>query len=81
VDPNDELERARRELTEAAAVLEAFLPASKRPKERGPDEPPYCSFCGAGKNNVEVLIAGPAVYICNECVEIAGNIIRDRTST
>ena len=30
----------------------------------------YCSFCGKNQNEVRKLIAGPSVYICNECVEL-----------
>lgn len=36
-----------------------------------------CSFCGKGQNEVSKLIAGPAVYICNECIEICNEIIAD----
>ena len=36
-----------------------------------------CSFCGRSENQVERLIAGPDVYICNECVELCGEIIND----
>ena len=31
-------------------------------------EPPFCSFCGKGKDEYKKLVAGPAVNICNECV-------------
>ena len=34
-----------------------------------------CSFCGKGKGQVEKLIAGPGVYICNECVGLCREII------
>jgi len=30
----------------------------------------YCSFCGKGQNEVQKLIAGPSVYICEECVDL-----------
>ena len=36
-----------------------------------------CSFCGKGHVEVKKLIAGPAVYICNECVELCNEIIAD----
>ena len=36
-----------------------------------------CSFCGKGHNEVKKLIAGPTVYICNECVELCNEIIAD----
>jgi ATP-dependent Clp protease ATP-binding subunit ClpX len=36
-----------------------------------------CSFCGKGHDEVKKLIAGPSVYICNECVELCNEIIAD----
>ena len=36
-----------------------------------------CSFCGKTDFEVEVLIAGPAVYICNECVELCVDVLKD----
>lgn len=37
----------------------------------------YCSFCGKSQNEVRKLIAGPSVYICDECVGLCNDIIRD----
>ena len=37
----------------------------------------YCSFCGKSQNEVKKLIAGPSVFVCNECVELCNQIIRD----
>ena len=37
----------------------------------------YCSFCGKGQNEVRKLIAGPSVYICDECVDLCNNIIEE----
>nr|VFK15576.1 MAG: ATP-dependent Clp protease ATP-binding subunit ClpX [Candidatus Kentron sp. LFY] len=37
----------------------------------------YCSFCGKNQHEVLKLIAGPAVFICNECVDLCNDIIRD----
>lgn len=37
----------------------------------------HCSFCGKSQNEVKKLIAGPNVYICNECVDICNEIIND----
>ena len=34
-----------------------------------------CSFCGKGQNEVKRLIAGPGVYICNECVDLCNDIL------
>ena len=37
----------------------------------------YCSFCGKSQNEVRKLIAGPTVFICDECVELCNDIIRE----
>ncbi|GGY13631.1 ATP-dependent Clp protease ATP-binding subunit ClpX [Paludibacterium paludis] len=37
----------------------------------------YCSFCGKSQHEVQRLIAGPQVFICNECVELCNDIIRE----
>jgi ATP-dependent Clp protease ATP-binding subunit ClpX len=37
----------------------------------------YCSFCGKSQHEVRKLIAGPSVFICDECVELCNEIIRD----
>lgn len=39
----------------------------------------YCSFCGKSQNEVKKLIAGPSVYVCDECIELCNDIIRDET--
>ncbi len=36
--------------------------------------PLYCSFCGKEKGEVAYLVAGPTVFICNECVEMCREI-------
>ncbi len=40
----------------------------------------YCSFCGKSQNEVRKLIAGPSVYVCDECVDLCNDIIRDELS-
>ena len=40
-----------------------------------------CSFCGKSQENVRKLIAGPGVYICNECVDLCNEILLDEDST
>jgi len=66
-----------------AARIEADLSAT-----RPPDPPPepvaapstlYCSFCGKTQHEVAKLIAGPDVFICDECVELCGDIVTDQT--
>lgn len=41
----------------------------------------YCSFCGKSQHEVKKLIAGPTVFICNECVELCVDIIREESKT
>ena len=37
----------------------------------------YCSFCGKSQHEVKKLIAGPSVFICDECIDLCNEIIRD----
>ncbi|HRH44826.1 MAG TPA: ATP-dependent Clp protease ATP-binding subunit ClpX [Pyrinomonadaceae bacterium] len=48
---------------------------------RRPEEILRCSFCGKSQNEVKKLIAGPSVYICNECIDICNEIINDDERT
>ncbi len=41
----------------------------------------YCSFCGKSQHEVRKLIAGPTVFICDECVELCVDIIREESKT
>jgi ATP-dependent Clp protease ATP-binding subunit ClpX len=43
----------------------------------GSDKLLYCSFCGKSQHEVRKLIAGPSVFICDECVELCNDIIRE----
>ena len=36
-----------------------------------------CSFCGKSQEDVKKLIAGPTVYICNECIDLCNEIVRE----
>ena len=46
---------------------------------KGPQgTPPYCSFCGKGKDEVKTIVKGPAVYICDECVSVCRGIIKEQ---
>jgi ATP-dependent Clp protease ATP-binding subunit ClpX len=40
----------------------------------------YCSFCGKSQHEVKKLIAGPSVFVCDECVELCNDIIREDTT-
>lgn len=48
---------------------------------RRSEETLRCSFCGKSQNEVKKLIAGPTVYICNECIDICNEIISDDQQT
>lgn len=41
----------------------------------------YCSFCGKSQHEVKKLIAGPSVFICDECIDLCNDIIRDETAS
>ena len=49
----------------------------KRGKGDNGDKLLYCSFCGKSQHEVRKLIAGPSVYVCDECVELCNDIIRE----
>ena len=40
-----------------------------------------CSFCGKGQDDVKKLIAGPTVFICDECVELCMDIIKEENKS
>ncbi len=46
-------------------------------KGNGSDKLLYCSFCGKSQHEVRKLIAGPSVFVCDECVELCNDIIRE----
>ena len=57
-------------------------PFLKRQTQRNREEEKYnkklyCSFCGKSRDEVKKLIAGPAVYICDECVNLCNDIISE----
>lgn len=45
------------------------------------EQPPVCNFCGRSGDEVERLIAGPGVFICNECIEVCRNILEEEMET
>ena len=45
--------------------------------DKGDSKLLYCSFCGKSQQEVRKLIAGPSVFICDECVDLCNDIIRD----
>ena len=51
---------------------------SEKDKGNGSDDKLlFCSFCGKNQNEVRKLIAGPSVYICNECIDLCNDIIQE----
>jgi ATP-dependent Clp protease ATP-binding subunit ClpX len=53
----------------------------KRGKDRDDSKPLYCSFCGKSQHEVKKLIAGPSVFICDECVDLCNDIIREEVES
>ena len=45
------------------------------------EQPRVCNFCGRSGDEVERLIAGPGVFICNECIEVCRNILEEEMKT
>lgn len=41
----------------------------------------YCSFCGKSQHEVKKLIAGPSVFICDECILLCADIVREEPET
>jgi len=41
----------------------------------------YCSFCGKSQHEVKKLIAGPSVFICDECIDLCNDIVRDEVAS
>ena len=45
--------------------------------KKGDENNLFCSFCGKNQKDVKKLIAGPAVYICDECIQLCSEIIEE----
>jgi ClpX C4-type zinc finger len=67
------IEEAMPQVAVTGVVAEAFTGRYVA----GGDGEPVCSFCGKTQRQVKKLIAGPGVYICDECVEIMSGIVRE----
>ena len=48
-------------------------------KKNDPNEDLLCSFCGKSQDEVKKLIAGPSVYICDECIQLCNEIIAEES--
>lgn len=67
--------KSRRELHDAANELRKMT--GEEPIPWIEPEPPFCSFCGKGKNEYRHLVQGPSVYICDECIMKCVEIINE----
>lgn len=47
------------------------------PKEMGKEK---CSFCGKLRSEVLIVVAGPSVFICNECIKLCSDIVAEKTA-
>lgn len=74
-----ELSKAKREATSLKAQLDkAIRERDEARSELAKVKPPlYCSFCGKDQYEVMQLIAGPKVFICDECVDLCAGIVRE----
>ncbi len=72
--------RAKRELSDAVRRLKGETHRDDTPSKPFASGPPYCSFCGKGKGEVDAMISGPSVFICNECVQACNTILENRNS-
>jgi ribosomal protein L37AE/L43A len=77
--------RARRVLIQLDASipaikreLECYISPSRRRRRRGKGSDHICSFCGKAEDSGVALVAGPGVWICAECVALAGEILNER---
>ena len=48
--------------------------------QQASEKPLYCSFCGKSQHEVKKLIAGPSVFICDECIDLCTDIIKEEIS-
>jgi ATP-dependent Clp protease ATP-binding subunit ClpX len=49
------------------------------PKKKDENDNLFCSFCGKNQSEVRKLIPGPAVYICDECIQLCSEIIEEKS--
>ena len=61
-----------------AAKIDAAQPRADVQKSAEHGNLLYCSFCGRNQHEVRKLVAGPAVYICDECVDLCTDVVDDQ---
>ena len=57
--------------------IPSFLRNQEDHDKKDKSFPYYCSFCGKSQHEVKKLIAGPTVFICDECVDLCVDIIKE----
>ena len=73
--PETRYQKALKNFIEAKEALDKF---KSNPKTKETSINLNCTFCGIEESKVSTLIAGPGVYICNECVEICNDLINEK---
>jgi hypothetical protein len=58
-------------------VLSAQIKTAEEPGSKAP----HCTFCKKSSNEVEALVAGPGVYICDKCIALCANTLEERSIT
>jgi hypothetical protein len=81
LDPGSRARRVLNRLGVSIAAVKKGLdcyvgPRKQRRRKRGKADP-ACSFCGKSQKQVQKLIAGPGVYICNECIDLCNEIVAE----
>ena len=61
-----------------SAKIDAALPSADAQKPTQQDRPLYCSFCGKNQHEVNKLVAGPAVFICDECIDLCTEFVDEQ---
>lgn len=70
-DPSQALPAQRLAAAAARVIQQLTVPDG----DSGPGGHLRCSFCGKGDHQVAKIIAGPCVYICNECIELCSGLL------
>jgi ATP-dependent Clp protease ATP-binding subunit ClpA len=81
LDPSSRAQRVLSHLGVSMAAIRKGLdgyvgPGKRRRRKRGKADL-ACSFCGKSQKQVKKLIAGPGVYICNECIDLCNEIVAE----
>jgi hypothetical protein len=61
-----------------SARIDAAQPSAGVQNPAQQDRPIYCSFCGMNEHEVSKLVAGPAVFICDECIDLCTDIVDEQ---